>query len=92
MDVMGVTKFPNGVGTSDTNYLGEDGLVLGAQGAAIPDYTVTWTSNEPTAGDAATIADGDLVAGTELGQAIADLTAKLNAALTALRDNGIIAS
>ena len=75
----------------DTPLLKIDGnQVLASQSAAIADYTITWTANEPTAGSAATIADGDLVAGTELGQAIADLTAKLNLALAALRANGII--
>ena len=42
-------------------------------------YTITWTANTPTAGTTATIADGDAVAGTEIGQAIADLTAIVNA-------------
>ena len=59
--------------------------VLGTGATAIPDYTITWSSNEPTPGDSATISDGDLVAGTEIGQAIADLTAKVNAILAALQ-------
>lgn len=87
---MGVTKFPNGVGTSDTNYLGTAGLVLGTIAAAELDYTITWSSNEPAAGDTATIADGTVPTVAELGQAVADITAKLNTALAALRANGII--
>jgi hypothetical protein len=89
---MGVTKFPNGVGTSDTNYIDPiAGLVLTTQSAAELDYTITWTANEPTAGDSATIADGTVPTVAELGQAVADITAKLNTALAALRANGIIA-
>jgi len=59
--------------------------------SAIADYTITWTDNAPTPGSAATIADGDAPTAAETGQAIADLTAKLNLALAALRANGIIA-
>ena len=59
--------------------------VLGSAATPIADYTIPWTANEPTAGDSATIADGDAVAGTEIGQAIADLTAKVNAILAALQ-------
>lgn len=78
----------------DTGTLKIDGVpVLATQGAAIADYTITWTANEPTAGSAATIADGATVGDdNDAGQAIADLTAKLNLALAALRANGIIAS
>jgi hypothetical protein len=53
-------------------------------------YTITWTANEPTAGNAATIADGDTPTVAESGQAIADLTAIVNelvADVTALRAN-----
>lgn len=50
----------------------------------ILDYTITWTANEPTAGDTATIADGDVPTVAELGQAVADLTAKLNAIVGAV--------
>ena len=65
--------------------------VIGAQQTNIPTYDITWTANEPTAGDTATIADGDLVAGTEIGQAIADLTAKLNAVIAVLEAHGLSA-
>ena len=61
--------------------------------SAIADYVITWSSNEPTAGSAATIADGTVVGdANEGGQAIADLTAKVNLILAALRSNGIIAT
>jgi len=60
---------------------------------AIPDEVITWTANEPTAGSAATIDDGDTVGDdNDAGQVIADLTAKLNAVLAALRKFGIIAT
>lgn len=72
-----------------------DGNVLGgaAAAAAIADYTITWSADEPSAGDSATIADGDVVGdANEAGQSIADITAKLNLILAALRTNGIIAT
>jgi hypothetical protein len=60
---------------------------------AIPDEVITWTTGEPTAGSAATIADGATVGDdNDAGQVIADLTAKLNAILAALRKFGIIAT
>ena len=59
--------------------------------AAIADYTITWTTNAPTPGSTNTIADGDLVGdNNDGGQAIADLTAKVNLILAALRHGGII--
>lgn len=65
--------------------------VVGEQGSNIAAYDITWTSNEPTAGDTATIADGDSPSVAETGQAIADLTAKLNAVLAALEAHGLLA-
>jgi len=57
----------------------------------IDDYIITWSGNEPTAGSTNTIDDGDTVGDdNEGGQAIADLTAKVNAILTALRTKSII--
>jgi hypothetical protein len=41
-------------------------------------YTITWTSNEPTAGVTATIANGTIPTVAELGQAVQDLTTQLN--------------
>jgi hypothetical protein len=58
--------------------------VFGTGVTPIPDYTITWTSNEPTAGDTATIADGTVPTVAELGQAVQDLTTKLNALLAQL--------
>jgi hypothetical protein len=40
---------------------------------------ITWTANEPTAGNTQTIADGTTPTVTELGQAVANLTAIVNA-------------
>jgi len=60
--------------------------------SAILDYTITWSANTPTPGSTNTIDDGDDVGDdNEGGQAIADLTAKLNLILAALRTHGIIA-
>jgi len=61
--------------------------------SAILDYTITWTANAPTPGSANTIDDGNTVGDdNEGGQAIADITAKLNLILAALRSHGIISS
>jgi len=60
--------------------------------SAIADYAITWSANEPTPGSTNTIDDGDTAGDdNEGGQAIADLTAKLNLILAALRTHGIIA-
>ena len=57
----------------------------------IDDYTITWSANEPTAGSANTIDDGNTVGNdNEGGQAIADLTEKGNAILSVLRTKKII--
>jgi hypothetical protein len=57
----------------------------------INDYTITWSANEPTAGSANTIDDGNTVGDdNEGGQAIADLTAKVNTILSVLRTKKII--
>ena len=78
----------------DTGSLKINGTqVIAEQAAAIADYAITWTANEPTAGDSATIADGDTVGDdNDAGQAIADLTAKVNAMLAVMRAHGLIAS
>jgi hypothetical protein len=87
---MGVTKFPNGVGTSDTNYLGSSGLVLGTKSSAIADHVITWTANAPTAASTQTIADGTGATDAETAQSIQNINTKLNLVLAALRANGII--
>ena len=57
----------------------------------ISDYVITWTANEKTAGNASTIDDGNTVGDdNEAGQAIADLTAKVNDILKVLRLKHII--
>ena len=69
----------------DTPILKVNGTVIAGTGVTpIPDLDITWSSNEPTAASTQTISDGDLVAGTEIGQAIANLTAKVNAILAHL--------
>lgn len=49
-----------------------------ADDATAASLVITWTANEPTAGNAATIADGTVPTVAELGQAVADLTAIVN--------------
>jgi len=71
---------------------GSEIQVLASQPAAIADYAITWSSNEPTAGSTATITDGSSPSVAETGQAIADLTAKVNLLTAALRTAGIIAT
>ena len=91
VDVSGNLRINSSIPTNPDT----DGASLGSAttSAAIADYVVTWTGNEPTAGSAATIADGDVVGdANEAGQSIADITAKLNLVLAALRANGIIAT
>jgi len=57
----------------------------------IHNYTITWTANEPTAGSTNTIDDGATVGDdNEGGQAIADLTEKVNSILNVLRARNII--
>lgn len=75
-----------------TGLIVEGKIVVGEQGANIPSYDITWTANEPTAGDTATIADGSTPTVAELGQAVADLTAKVNAIITAMETHGLLAS
>lgn len=67
-------------------------VVLGAQQTNIPSYDITWTANKPTAGNTATIANGATPTVAESGQAIADLTAKVNALISALKAHGLLAS
>ncbi len=77
---------------ADTHFSGVDTPILKINGtqvlgtgvSSIAQYTITWTANEPTAGDSATIADGDSPSVAETGQAIADLTAKVNAIISTL--------
>jgi len=65
--------------------------LIGSQQANVPTYDITWTANEPTAGSTHTIADGAVPTVAELGQAVADLTAKLNAVLAVLEAHGLAA-
>ncbi len=61
------------------------------------DFTITWSTNTPTAADAQTIADGAVLGEqttnpAEVGIAIASIVAKLNLILAALKQHGIIAA
>jgi hypothetical protein len=49
-----------------------------ADDATAASLDITWTANEPTAGNTQTIADGDTPTVAELGQAVANLTAIVN--------------
>ena len=66
-------------------------VVVADQQALVADYAITWTSNEPTAGDSATISNGTVPTVAELGQAVADITAKVNAILAILNAHGLMA-
>lgn len=70
----------------------DDVQVLGAQAAAIADYDVTFTANAPTASSTQTIADGTVPTVAELGQAVANIEAKINAILAMLRTHGVLAT
>ena len=50
--------------------------------ATVTALTITWTTNDPTASTAATVADGDAVASTESGVLFKTMNAQI-AALTA---------
>lgn len=63
---------------------------LAKQADNVPDLTITWTTNEPTAGSIQTIADGTAPTAAELGQAVANLTAKVNAIFNALDEAGVM--
>lgn len=67
-------------------------VVVDVRQTNVPVYTITWTANAPTAGDAATIADGTVPTVAELGQAVQDLTTKLNATLAILEAHGLMAA
>ena len=69
-----------------------DIVVITEQGVAIADYDVTWTANAPTPASTQTIADGTVPTVAELGQAVANIEAKLNVALAMLRTHGLIAT
>jgi len=43
--------------------------------------TITWTTNDPTASTAATVADGDAVASTETGVILKSMNAQIAAIL-----------
>lgn len=91
---------PNGVGKKEGMcvFAGAAGsrIMYMASGAAanspwIPitngnaaDLTITWTSNPPTPGDTQTISNGTVPTVAELGQAVANITAKINAMLGAV--------
>lgn len=54
------------------------------------DLTIIWASNEPTSSTGATIADGNAPTATETGQAIKNLTTRINALQQVLRDAGLL--
>jgi hypothetical protein len=81
----------DGVYTVVEGVIVNDNVVISSRQSNVPSYDITWTANEPTAGDTATIADGDSPTVAETGQAIADLTAKVNALIAALEAHGLLA-
>jgi len=69
----------------------EGNQVLGPQQSNVPDLVITWTANEPTAGDTQTIADGTTPTVAELGQAVKNLNTKISAIITVLEAHGLSA-
>ena len=88
-DGAGITRLYVITGEGNLGYVD----LITSQSSAIADYTITWTANTPTPGSTNTIDDGNTVGDdNEGGQAIADLTAKMNLVLAALRTSKIIAT
>lgn len=64
--------------------------MIGEAQAKVADYVVTWTTNAPTASSTQTIADGTIPTVAELGQAVANIEAKLVAILDVLEAHGLM--
>lgn len=66
-----------------------DGL-LGDRQTLVADYDVTFTANAPTPSSTQTIADGTIPTVAELGQAVANIEAKINAILDVVEAHGLM--
>jgi hypothetical protein len=64
--------------------------VLSDRQANIADYVVTWSANTPTASSTQTIADGTVPTVAELGQAVANIEAKLVEILDVFEAHGLM--
>jgi hypothetical protein len=62
----------------------KDELIDDMTSTAATAAVITWTTNEPTASYAYTIADGDAVTSTETGQAIKTLNTQMTAIIAEL--------
>ena len=64
--------------------------MIGEAQTLVADYVVTWSANTPTAGDTQTIADGTVPTVAELGQAVANIEAKLVEILDVIEAHGLM--
>lgn len=64
--------------------------MIGEAQALVADYVVTWTANTPTASSTQTIADGTVPTVAELGQAVANIEAKLVEILDVIEAHGLM--
>jgi hypothetical protein len=64
--------------------------MIGEAQALVADYVVTWSSNTPTASSTQTIADGTVPTVAELGQAVANIEAKLVEILDVIEAHGLM--
>ena len=64
--------------------------MIGEVQTKVADYVVTWSSNPPTASSTQTIANGTVPTVAELGQAVANIEAKLVAILDVIEAHGLM--
>jgi hypothetical protein len=64
--------------------------LIGEAQTLVADYVVTWSSNTPTASSTQTIADGTVPTVAELGQAVANIEAKLVEILDVIEAHGLM--
>jgi hypothetical protein len=64
--------------------------LIGDAQTLVADYVVTWSSNTPTASSTQTIADGTVPTVAELGQAVANIEAKLVEILDVIEAHGLM--
>jgi hypothetical protein len=69
---------------------GSGAPLIGDAQTLVADYVVTWSSNTPTASSTQTIADGTVPTVAELGQAVANIEAKLVEILDVIEAHGLM--
>jgi hypothetical protein len=60
-------------------YNAKDELMDDVAAATVAAFTISWTTNTPSASTTATIADGDAVASTESGAVLFNMSAQITA-------------